>query len=130
MAEHGRARIDDEANLPGANRREDLKKIVDAGLIDEEFQTTNEMTAKSAVVSSTLKTGCQNDVHRLTEQRLLFRERKHLPADLIHIIYHFIIAWHDFVLGCLEVKIIFESSYRTELYKSTAHMSPCDFFSD
>lgn len=88
MVEPGRARKDDKANLPSANRREDLKKIVDAGLIDEEFQTTKEKTGKSAVVSSILKTGRQNDAHRLTGQRLLFRERKHLPADLIHIKYH------------------------------------------
>lgn len=74
MVEHGRARIDDKVLPPSANRREDLKKTVDAGLIGEEFQTTNEKTETSAVVSFILKTGRRNSAHRLTGQRILYGE--------------------------------------------------------
>ncbi len=55
MVEQGRARIDDNPYLPSASRREDQRKIVDVGLIDEEFQTTNEKTEMSVVVSSIKK---------------------------------------------------------------------------
>jgi hypothetical protein len=57
MVEQGRARIDDNPDHPSTNRREDLKKIVDVGLIDEEFQTTNGRKGRSAVASSILKIG-------------------------------------------------------------------------
>ena len=55
MVEQGRARIDDNPYLPNTSPREDIEKTVDAGLIDEEFQTINEKTDRSVVVSSIKK---------------------------------------------------------------------------
>jgi len=57
MVVHGRLRIEDNPHLPSANRKEDLKKIVDVGLTDEGFQITNVKTGRSAAVSSILKIG-------------------------------------------------------------------------
>ena len=68
MVEHGRALIDDNPYLPSANRREDLKRIVDVGLIGEEFQTTNENKDRSVVESSIKKSRdniCAVDLYNL-----------------------------------------------------------------